>query len=66
MYKLNCNWKTYVENYLEGYHIPVIHPLLNNQIDMNAYEVVNYPGFCSHIVPPSGIIFFDLYIYFIK
>lgn len=25
---LACNWKTYVENYLEGYHIPVLHPAL--------------------------------------
>jgi choline monooxygenase len=21
-----CNWKTYVENYLEGYHLPMVHP----------------------------------------
>jgi choline monooxygenase len=26
---LACNWKTYVENYLEGYHIPVLHPSLS-------------------------------------
>jgi choline monooxygenase len=26
---MRCNWKTYVENYLEGYHIPVLHPTLN-------------------------------------
>jgi choline monooxygenase len=25
---MRCNWKTYVENYLEGYHIPVLHPSL--------------------------------------
>jgi choline monooxygenase len=27
-----CNWKTYVENYLEGYHIPIIHPTLTASI----------------------------------
>jgi choline monooxygenase len=29
---MRCNWKTYVENYLEGYHIPVLHPMLNSTI----------------------------------
>jgi choline monooxygenase len=28
-HEMRCNWKTYVENYLEGYHIPVLHPSLN-------------------------------------
>jgi len=23
---LACNWKTYADNYLEGYHIPLVHP----------------------------------------
>ena len=23
---LACNWKTYADNYLEGYHIPLLHP----------------------------------------
>ena len=29
---IRCNWKTYVENYLEGYHIPVLHPMLASTI----------------------------------
>lgn len=36
---LQCNWKTYVENYLEGYHIPTIHPELNKELDMKTYQV---------------------------
>jgi len=35
---LKCNWKTYVENYLEGYHIPVLHPSLNASLG-SAYGV---------------------------
>src|SRR5437870_4956105 len=23
---VDCNWKVYVDNYLEGYHIPIVHP----------------------------------------
>ena len=25
-YEIACNWKVYVDNYLEGYHIPLAHP----------------------------------------
>lgn len=36
---LSCNWKTYVENYLEGYHVPLMHPGLDAEIDSTKYEV---------------------------
>ena len=26
-WELDCNWKVYVDNYLEGYHIPIVHPV---------------------------------------
>jgi choline monooxygenase len=42
---IRCNWKTYVENYLEGYHVPLIHPALNASGDFNQYDV--------EIVPPA-------------
>lgn len=38
-YELACNWKVYVDNYLEGYHIPTVHPGLFAQLDYNAYRV---------------------------
>ena len=38
-YELACDWKVYVDNYLEGYHIPVAHPELFRQIDYSAYGV---------------------------
>lgn len=38
-YEMNCNWKTYVDNYLEGYHLPSVHPGLNRELDYNAYRV---------------------------
>ena len=34
-----ANWKTYADNYLEGYHIPLVHPGLNRAIDARRYEV---------------------------
>ncbi|MDB5432826.1 MAG: Rieske (2Fe-2S) protein [Caulobacter sp.] len=36
---MGCNWKTYVENYLEGYHVPAMHPGLDAEIDSARYEV---------------------------
>ncbi|MCU0764527.1 MAG: aromatic ring-hydroxylating dioxygenase subunit alpha, partial [Burkholderiaceae bacterium] len=27
-YEVACNWKVYVDNYLEGYHVPRVHPRL--------------------------------------
>jgi choline monooxygenase len=38
-YEVACNWKVYVDNYLEGYHIPIVHPGLFAELDYNAYRV---------------------------
>jgi phenylpropionate dioxygenase-like ring-hydroxylating dioxygenase large terminal subunit len=38
-YDMKCNWKTYVDNYLEGYYLPSVHPGLNRELDYNAYVV---------------------------
>ena len=32
-----CNWKVYVDNYLEGYHIPIVHPDLFRELDYARY-----------------------------
>lgn len=36
-YELACNWKVYVDNYLEGYHLPHVHPGLKRVLDYRAY-----------------------------
>ncbi|BCT91311.1 (2Fe-2S)-binding protein [Lysobacter helvus] len=36
-YEVACNWKVYVDNYLEGYHVPHIHPGLNKLLDYRSY-----------------------------
>lgn len=38
-YVVECNWKVYVDNYLEGYHIPVAHPGLYRELDYENYRV---------------------------
>ena len=36
-YEVGCNWKAYVDNYLEGYHLPHVHPGLNKLLDYREY-----------------------------
>lgn len=36
-YDIDCNWKTYIDNYLEGYHVPHVHPTLDDILDYRSY-----------------------------
>ncbi|MFO0984010.1 MAG: aromatic ring-hydroxylating dioxygenase subunit alpha [Planctomycetota bacterium] len=38
-YTIACNWKAYIDNFLEGYHIPRAHPGLNRVLDYKRYTV---------------------------
>ena len=38
-WEIACNWKIYVDNYLEGYHVPVVHPGLHKELDYDQYVV---------------------------
>jgi choline monooxygenase len=48
---LQCNWKTYVENYLEGYHVPAMHPSLDAEILADQYKVRIEGKVAIHDVP---------------
>ena len=37
VYPVACDWKVYVDNYLEGYHLPLVHPELCKTLDVSAY-----------------------------
>src|SRR5262249_55505823 len=42
-YDLNCNWKVYVDNYLDGgYHINTVHPALGGMLDYSQYQTHTY------------------------
>jgi choline monooxygenase len=46
-YKLNCNWKVFVDNYLDGgYHVPDIHGGLNSVLDPGKYKIETGERFC--------------------
>lgn len=41
VYSVDANWKVYVDNYLEGYHLPFVHPGLT--------QVVSYPEYKTEL-----------------
>lgn len=43
VYEINCNWKVYIDNYLDGgYHVNHLHKGLAGQLDLDNYKVKNY------------------------
>lgn len=44
-YKIKCNWKVYMDNYLEGFHIPLVHPKLNRVINYKSYSTEIFDNF---------------------
>jgi len=43
-YQIKANWALYVDNYLEGFHIPFVHKDLNDVLDFNQYETELFEG----------------------
>jgi len=50
-YVIDCNWKVYVDNYLEGYHIPIAHPGLMREIDYALYRTDTYRYYSQQFAP---------------
>jgi choline monooxygenase len=51
-YTLNCNWKVFVDNYLDGgYHVPHIHGNLNSVLDYTNYTIETGERTCLQSSP---------------
>ncbi|MGC2817385.1 MAG: SRPBCC family protein [Candidatus Acidiferrum sp.] len=50
-YVIDCNWKVYVDNYLEGYHIPIAHPGLMREIDYTQYRTDTFRCYSQQFAP---------------
>ena len=51
-YTLNCNWKVYVDNYLDGgYHVPHLHKGLNSVLDYTHYTIETGRHHCLQSSP---------------
>lgn len=52
VYDFKCNWKVYVDNYLDGgYHVPVLHKSLAAVIDYVGYTIENGERFVLQKAP---------------
>jgi choline monooxygenase len=50
-WEVGCNWKVYVDNYLEGYHIPIVHPGLFREIDYSSYRTETKKSYSIQVAP---------------
>ena len=50
-WEVGCNWKVYVDNYLEGYHIPIVHPGLFREIDYPSYRTETKKSYSIQFAP---------------
>ncbi|MCB9778026.1 MAG: Rieske 2Fe-2S domain-containing protein [Alphaproteobacteria bacterium] len=53
-HRLDAHWALYVENYLEGLHIPHVHPGLAREVDLAAYTVELQPDGVLQLAPPPS------------
>lgn len=51
-YLFDCNWKVFVDNYLDGgYHVPHLHKGLNSVLDFKRYTIENGRQHCLQSSP---------------
>jgi choline monooxygenase len=52
VYTLNCNWKVFVDNYLDGaYHVPHLHKGLNSVLEYKHYTIEHEDRYCLQSSP---------------
>ena len=52
IYTLDCNWKVFVDNYLDGgYHVPHLHKGLDSVLDYAGYTIETGVRFCLQSSP---------------
>ncbi|HTA24217.1 MAG TPA: aromatic ring-hydroxylating dioxygenase subunit alpha [Terriglobales bacterium] len=52
VYDIACNWKVFVDNYLDGgYHVPHLHKGLNSVLDYKEYTIENEDRYCLQSSP---------------
>ena len=52
VYDIACNWKVFVDNYLDGgYHVPHLHKGLSSVLDYKQYTIENEDRYCLQSSP---------------
>lgn len=50
-FEMACNWKTYTDNFIEGYHVPGIHAAFAAVIDFGRFETVAFDNVVRMTAP---------------
>ncbi|HZP24836.1 MAG TPA: aromatic ring-hydroxylating dioxygenase subunit alpha [Terriglobales bacterium] len=54
-YRLKCNWKVFVDNYLDGgYHVPHLHKALNSVLEYKQYTIETEDRYCLQSSPMTA------------
>jgi len=54
-YSLKCNWKVFVDNYLDGgYHVPHLHKALNSILEYKQYTIETEDRYCLQSSPMAA------------
>ena len=59
-FEMDAHWELYVENYLEGFHVPWVHKSLAAAIDTKDYRLESFPEGSVQIALAKGPSEFDL------
>jgi phenylpropionate dioxygenase-like ring-hydroxylating dioxygenase large terminal subunit len=63
-FEMHCNWKNYTDNFVEGYHIPGIHPSFNAVIDFSKFETTHRDALVIMTAPQkNGSIYGGLWLW---
>ena len=54
----DANWKIYTDNFVEGYHIPGIHPTFFAAIDFEEFKTTAHAGYVRMTAPPREGLFY--------
>lgn len=52
-YQIHCNWKVYIENFLEPYHLQMVHPSLFRLVDYGRYTITTRRWHSLQFSPPD-------------
>jgi len=56
--EFEANWKIYTDNFVEGYHIPGIHPAFHAAIDFESFSTTAHRGYVRMTAPPRPGLFY--------
>ncbi len=54
----DANWKIYTDNFVEGYHLPGVHPEFHAAVDFSRFTTTAHRGYVRMSAPPRNGLFY--------